>query len=207
MSQGKSDSLLIVRQVRLWSTGKLQIFLVKNARTHSNGCLLCLNVRAQVPTQACWSIRMTVVPPLLCSHEDCRVFAAVYRGGLTEETRLPACMSPCCSFLWRSRPWHPDLEKKKACVDRSEAECFQVELIAHHLFMEWAVCLRKQHLHAHTDRGALWWAGAVISLHTNSFCWLGSTVIDLSCLINGKVCLHFPCQSSQRSDYSYHQSV
>lgn len=67
--------------------------------TYTQGCLLySMYVWAQGPTQACWSIRMTVFPPLLCSHEDC-VFAAVYGGvDLRDEAScmyMSACWASC----------------------------------------------------------------------------------------------------------------
>lgn len=50
-----------------------------------------------------------------------RCFCSCLRQGLTEDTRLPArslCMSPCCSFLWRSRP------DNSTFVDASWCEVF-----------------------------------------------------------------------------------
>lgn len=56
----------------------------------------------------------------------------------------PWCMSPCCSFLWRSRPWHPDSRCQTAHVALSRRKCFlKWVLKAHHLFMELSLCLCK----------------------------------------------------------------
>lgn len=157
--------------------------------TYTQGCLLySMYVWAQGPTQACWSIRMTVFPPLLCSHEDC-VFAAVYRGvDLRDEAScmyMSACWASCdaqvldiltlnssCWSLWCRMFWSGATCVPLVCWN-------ELFVYKHHLHIRvWTLCT------------VVGWSFTSNSLHTLQYYYTGQ---------NPFICdvFHFPCQSSE----------
>lgn len=152
--------------------------------------LLC-----SVPMKPAVFLQLFIVGADWRDEASCTVFMCVTL------LQLPVTLKTLTSWLRTAR------------ADLSDAQCFQVGLTVHHLFMEWTVCLRKQHLHIHV-RNAVGWSSDIIS---HRLCKLGlrwSKLLFLSafrfcswCLVNGKRWAHFPCQSVRRSHYIQFLSV
>lgn len=97
------------------------------------------------------------------------VFAAVYEEDWRDEA---LCMSPCCSFLWRSKPRHPDSEQLVLIPLMQNVFKWGQQCITC-LWNKVYVCVSSDYIHVHEHKhalapcGAVWRVEAVTSFHTD----------------------------------------
>lgn len=138
---------------------------LQHTRIHMDACCICLSSgfhSGLLINQNDLCSLLGSVPMKMAVFSQLFIVGADWRDA-------PSCMAFMCVTLLQLPVTLKTLTSwlRTARSDLSDAECFQAGLAVHHLFMEWTVGLRKQHLRIHTC--CLWcnvvgWSSDIIRL-------------------------------------------